>query len=125
MTSTPATTAAISIGVSRRRSVKTVMSATAPTRRTDEDRRDEPMRVLDPGVEVGRRHPVTEAQRPVGAAQPGVGGAHEPTHGDEHEGGDGSSDRKLGETGHVGFLSPLVGRRGERGRAMIARAVSA
>ena len=66
---------------------------------TDEGGRDEPMSVLDPGVEIGRRQPVAEAQRPVGAAQAGIRGANQAAHGDQDEGGDGSGNRKLGESG--------------------------
>ena len=67
--------------------------------RTDEDGRGQPMGVLDPGVEIGRRQPVAEAERPVRAAESRVGGPHQAAHGDQDEGRDGSGDRQLGESG--------------------------
>ncbi len=67
------------------------------------------MAVLDPGMEVGRRDPVAEAQRPVGASQSRVRGTDEPADGDQDEGRHGSGDRKLGKSGHIGFLWPPKG----------------
>ncbi len=81
--------------------------------RADEDRGGQPMRVLDPGVEVGRREPVTKAERPVRAAEARIGGAHQPAHDDEHVRGDGGGDRQLGKSGQIsGFPSPAGERRG-------------
>ena len=68
------------------------------------------MAVLDPGVEIGRRDPVAEAERPVRASQARVGGANEPADGDEDEGRHGSGNRELGKSGQIGFLWPLLGR---------------
>jgi hypothetical protein len=58
--------------------------------------------VLDPGVEIGRRKPIAEAEWPVRAAETGIGGAHEAAHGDQDEGHHGSGDRKLGKSGQIG-----------------------
>ena len=79
--------------------------------RSDEDGGGQPMGVLDPGVEVSRGQPVAEAERPIRTAETRVGGAHEPAHGDQGEGRDRSGDRQLGESGQIGFLSPLIGGR--------------
>ncbi len=74
------------------------------------------MGVLDPGVEVGRGEPVAEAERPVRAPETRVGGANQAAHGDQDEGRHGSGDRQLGESSHIGFLSPLIsGRASGRG----------
>ncbi len=70
--------------------------------RAHEHRRHQPMRVLDPGVEVGRGDPVAEAERPVRASQPGVRGAHQTADGDQDERGHGGSHRQLGESGQPG-----------------------
>ena len=87
--------------------------------RSDEDGGGQPMGVLDPGVEVGGRQPIAKAERPIRAAETRVGGTHQPADGDQDEGGHGSGDRQLGESGHIGFLSPLIGA-GRAGAAMIA-----
>ena len=79
--------------------------------RTDEGRRDEPVGVLDPGVEVHRWQPVAEAERPVRAAEARVRGAHEPAHGDQDEGRRGSGNRELGESGQVGVPRGRCGSR--------------
>jgi hypothetical protein len=70
--------------------------------RPDEHRGDQPVAVLDPGMEVGRRDPVAEAERPIRAAQSRVRGAHEAAHGDQDEGRHRSSDRQLGKSGQIG-----------------------
>ena len=90
--------------------LKTVMRPTAADQRPDEDCGDQPMGVLDPGVEIRRRQPVAEAERPIRTAEPRIGGAHEATHGDQDEGRDGSGNRQLGETGHMRV--PLTARWG-------------
>jgi hypothetical protein len=76
--------------------------ADGPDQRTDEDGGHQPVRMLDPGVEVPGRDPVAEAEGPVRAAESRIGGADEPAHGDQDEGGHGSSHRQLGESGHIG-----------------------
>ena len=78
--------------------------------RPDEDGGGEPVTVLDPGVQVGRRQPVAEAEWPVGTPEPRIGRAHEAAHGDQDEGRNGSSDRQLGESGQ--HRVPLAARTG-------------
>ncbi len=52
-----------------------------------DDGRDGPVQPLDPGLRiVQRRQQLAVAQRPVGAAQAGIGGAHDDTDGDQQDG---------------------------------------
>jgi hypothetical protein len=73
-------------------------------------RGDQPVGVLDPGVELGRGDEPAEAARPVGAAEAGVGRPDQPAHGDQHEGGGDGGDRQTPEPGRQGLLrSAMLG----------------
>jgi hypothetical protein len=72
--------------------------------RSDEDRGHQAVTVLDPRPHFGRRDPVAQAQRPVRAGETGIGRAHQPTDGDQHECRDGGRGRQLGKSGQRRFL---------------------
>ena len=70
--------------------------------RTDEDRRRQPVTVLDPGVEVSGRDPIAETEGQSGQPSPESVARTGAADGDQDEGGDGDGHRQLGESGHVG-----------------------
>ena len=66
-----------------------------------DDRRDRAVDPLPPGlVVVQRRDDLAVAQGPVGAAHPGIRGAHDDAHGDEEDRRDDRCDGGLLEAGH-------------------------
>ena len=66
-----------------------------------DDRRDGPMDPLDPGLRVvERRDELAVAERPVRAAQAGIGGADDDADRDQHESGREGQRGELLEAGH-------------------------
>ena len=77
-----------------------------------DDRRDRPMEPLDPGLRVvERRQQLPVAQRPVRAAQAGIGGAHDDADGDQQDGSPEGQRSELLEAGQGISWGPRVGRR--------------
>ena len=76
-----------------------------------DDHRHAAMDPLDPGLGVvERRQDLVVAERPVGAAEPGFGGAHDDADRDQRERGQEGRQGKALEAGHeVAILSPRAG----------------